>query len=428
MPKILIRDGISADLDLGTIRPGTYELVHCTGRGESKNSKPEAAFLLDNLTVSKSRVDENIANGNAVLIANESIKVEGVMTNLPAISESEVMSIERLKGQVNLIQQVMKEVMHKDEHYGIIPGCKKPSLLKPGAEKISLTFRLAPYYEITEKEMPNLHREYIMKCTLKHIETGKTFAEGVGSCSTMEAKYRYRTGPGETTGVQVPKAYWDSRKTDAAFAMSTLKALANNAGFEGNKFGTKKDDTGTWYITTASEKVEHDNPADYYNTVLKMAKKRAHVDAVLTATAASDIFTQDVEDMVPENVHKAPEAPPEAPKTPPAAPKAESKPAPESKPIPAESEVAEFIPSAVNMKEGETKGKKWTKYTILNGEEKFTTFNIKFAELAKKANVNGMPVKVWYKPTEKWGNEIELLIDSLAEQRQMGDEDESYPQ
>jgi hypothetical protein len=28
-----------------------------------------------------------------------------------------------------------------------------------------------------------------------------------------------------------------------------------------------------------------------------MAKKRAHVDAILTSTAASDIFTQDVEDM-----------------------------------------------------------------------------------------------------------------------------------
>lgn len=44
-------------------------------------------------------------------------------------------------------------------------------------------------------------------------------------------------------------------------------------------------------------RVEHDNPADYYNTCLKMAKKRALVDAILTATAASDIFTQDVEDM-----------------------------------------------------------------------------------------------------------------------------------
>ena len=50
-------------------------------------------------------------------------------------------------------------------------------------------------------------------------------------------------------------------------------------------------------IAKGGEKVEHDNPADHYNTVLKMAKKRALVDAVLTATAASDIFTQDLEDI-----------------------------------------------------------------------------------------------------------------------------------
>ncbi|HIJ50738.1 MAG TPA: hypothetical protein HPP54_06770, partial [Nitrospinae bacterium] len=45
-----------------------------------------------------------------------------------------------------------------------------------------------------------------------------------------------------------------------------------------------------------SGRTDHDNPADYYNTVLKMAKKRALVDAVLTATAASDIFSQDIEE------------------------------------------------------------------------------------------------------------------------------------
>lgn len=331
--KIFVREGIPSDLDLGTVRPGTYELVNCMGKGDARNAVHEPAYYLDNLTVSKTRVDYNISIGNAEIINDVKTEGQKMTTNLPSVSNPDVMSIDRLKGQVNLIQQVMKEVMHKDEHYGIIPGCKKPSLLKPGAEKISLTFRLAPYYEITEKEMPNLHREYIMKCTLKHIETGKVFAEGVGSCSTMEAKYRYRTGPGESTGVQVPKAYWDSRKSDPSFAMSTMKTLANGAGFEGDKFGTKKDDTGTWYITTASEKVEHDNPADYYNTVLKMAKKRAHVDAVLTATAASDIFTQDVEDTIPE---KTPETPTETPKTPPPAPKAESKPTPPAGDAPAD--------------------------------------------------------------------------------------------
>ena len=44
------------------------------------------------------------------------------------------------------------------------------------------------------------------------------------------------------------------------------------------------------------EQVEYDNPADYYNTVIKMADKRAIVAAVLYSTAASDTFTQDIED------------------------------------------------------------------------------------------------------------------------------------
>jgi hypothetical protein len=48
-------------------------------------------------------------------------------------------------------------------------------------------------------------------------------------------------------------------------------------------------------------------PADLANTILKMAKKRALIDAVLTATAASDIFTQDIEDLPPE--YQAGEAP-----------------------------------------------------------------------------------------------------------------------
>lgn len=33
------------------------------------------------------------------------------------------------------------------------------------------------------------------------------------------------------------------------------------------------------------------------NTILKMAKKRAYVDAILTATKASHVFTQDIEDI-----------------------------------------------------------------------------------------------------------------------------------
>ena len=86
----------------------------------------------------------------------------------------------------------------------------------------------------------------------------------------------------------MPRAYWDVRGEDPAKAQELIG---------GRGFSVKKVDGKGWMIARGGEKVEHDNPADHYNTVLKMAKKRALVDAVLTATAASDIFTQDLEDI-----------------------------------------------------------------------------------------------------------------------------------
>ena len=127
---------------------------------------------------------------------------------------------------------------------------------------------------------------------------GAFVGSGVGSATTMEGKYRFRVGGGEATEIRVPGGYWDKRKADPKGASKVLREAANAAGIEGEHFGTQKVD-GVWMITTksADAKVEHDNPADYYNTVLKMAKKRAFVDAILTTTGASDIFTQDIEDM-----------------------------------------------------------------------------------------------------------------------------------
>ena len=155
--------------------------------------------------------------------------------------------------QVQLIQHVMEKVMKDGEHYGIIPGCgNKPTLLKGGAEKLSLTFRLSPSYEVTEKELGNGHREYYVKCTLTHIPTDKVFGQGVGACSTMEGKYRFRTGEVEFTGKEVPKEYWTNRDINL---------------IGGKGFGTKKNKSGKWEIVRAGEKVEHDNPADYYNCV-----------------------------------------------------------------------------------------------------------------------------------------------------------------
>lgn len=232
------------------------------------------------------------------------------------------LTVEDLLGQVNLIQKVMSAVMKDGEHFGKIPGCgDKPALLQPGAQKLLVTFRLAPEYAVSERNLDRGHREYQVLCTLKTIGSGSFVGQGAGSACTLEGKWRFRVAPKKLTDKPVPKEYWNLRQSDPKEAQALLG---------GTGFSTKKDDNGQWMIAEgSSEKVEHDNPADYYNTVLKMACKRALVAATLTATAASDIFTQDVEEIA-ENLRVTQAESPEAKSEPTehAAPTVKTPPAP----------------------------------------------------------------------------------------------------
>jgi hypothetical protein len=210
--------------------------------------------------------------------------------------ESFELSVTDVENQVVKIQNLMKSIMHKDEHYGVIPGTKKPSLYKAGAEKLCFAFRLVPKFEIQRTELPSGHREYEVICSLYHQGTGAFIGQGVGLASSMESKYRYRNDyEEENTGKPVPKKYWDLKKDEK---YDEAKKLLGGSGF-----GPKKID-GIWVIVkrdNSDRKVENPDIADTYNTILKMAKKRAHVDATITACAASDIFTQDMEDFRQEN-------------------------------------------------------------------------------------------------------------------------------
>lgn len=184
------------------------------------------------------------------------------------------LTVAEIQAQVNTIHQVLTKVMKKGEHFDTIPGTNKPSLLKSGAEKIALTFRFSPTFDVTSKDLGDHQREYAVSCTLRVRGSEVQVGEGVGCCTTLEAKYRFRS---DNTGMPVPREYWDTRDVD----------LIGGSSFHAKKI------KGSWFIF---KRVEHDNPADYWNTCLKMAKKRALVDAVLTCTAASDLFTQDVEE------------------------------------------------------------------------------------------------------------------------------------
>ena len=217
--------------------------------------------------------------------------------NAITVYDEKPLTVEQIKEQVNRIQEVMKAVMKDGEHYGKIPGCgDKPSLLKPGAEKLMFTFRLVahPEVEVYDLYHPNVqgHREYRVKVKICSLN-GTYMGGGVGSCSTMENKYRFRGGEKISTNQPVPKDYWNLKKSGKNDEAQDL--------IGGDGMGVAKVN-GAWVICELGEKQEHDNPADFYNTCEKMAKKRALVDATLTVTAASDIFTQDIEELVDNGV------------------------------------------------------------------------------------------------------------------------------
>jgi peroxiredoxin family protein len=100
--------------------------------------------------------------------------------------------------------------------------------------------------------------------------SGQFVGAGVGECSSQEDKYAWRA------------ALCDDEYDDTP---------ENRRRVKYSKYQGKVE----------KKKQVRTNPADVANTILKMAKKRAQVDAVITCTAASDIFTQDIEDL-PEEV------------------------------------------------------------------------------------------------------------------------------
>jgi hypothetical protein len=203
---------------------------------------------------------------------------------------SGAVSVTEMKAQMFLIQNYMKDILQVDVHYGKIPGCgDKPTLLKAGAEKLMFAFNLRPEFITIIEDVDDEHRSVRVVCKILNKTTGAEVGQGAGECSTKESKWRYRVGVNEPTEHNVPKEYWKDRD------VKILRAV--HPSLEGQPLSTAKDENGKWKVAIKGEKVEHDNPADYYNTCLKMGKKRALVDAVISSTACSDIFTQDIEEM-----------------------------------------------------------------------------------------------------------------------------------
>ncbi len=196
------------------------------------------------------------------------------------------LSLEEMTGNVAKIQEVMRSLMKEETHYGIIPGTPKPTLYKPGAEMLGMVFRLAPHFEHT-REWDGPHLTVYARCSLVHIPTGVSWGTGEGSCSTKESKYAWRGGKRVC-----PKCGADAIIKGKAEYGGGFLCFAKKGGC-----GAKFKDNDKAITEQTIERVPNPDIADQYNTVLKMANKRAHVAATLVVTAASDMFTQDIEDL-----------------------------------------------------------------------------------------------------------------------------------
>lgn len=186
-----------------------------------------------------------------------------------AVIDRGVLSGAELVARVQRVREVMKDLMEDGVHYGKVPGTQKPSLWKPGAELLLLTFRVGPRLDVEDLSNHDEIR-YRVKVTGFYQPTGETLAEGIGEASTNEEKYRWRASVHEKEWAATPE---DRRRVKYT-----------------------KDGGEIFQIRTS--------PADLANTVLLMAVKRGTINMTRVVTACSDIFDQDIEDL-PEELRQA---------------------------------------------------------------------------------------------------------------------------
>ena len=209
------------------------------------------------------------------MTANQVVRVEPKS----AVALMTSVDTKSVVARVQAIQHVMAAVMKDGVHYGNIPGTDKPSLYKQGSEVLLSAFQIS-VEPLVEEITDGDHVSYTVRCIGRHIPTGNIIGTGVGAASTAEEKYAWRAAVCAEEYAATPE---DRRRV--------------------------KWNKGKWVDGAPGPgwKVEQvrTNPRDLANTVLKMAKKRAQIDMSLTALAASDLFSQDLEDLPAEYIDQS---------------------------------------------------------------------------------------------------------------------------
>lgn len=205
--------------------------------------------------------------------------------------------VDGLVSRYDTIKQAAERVLKEGVDYGVIPGCEKPSLLKPGAEKLATLFHLHPSFTLLDKQedwdRPLFFYRY--SCDL-HAVDGSFAGQGNGSCNSWEERYRYRQAKpacpecGQETIFRSKHPPKDDKNAPPGW-FCWAKRGGCGANFAHDAPAVTRQPVG---------RILNPEPFNLVNTVDKMAQKRAFVAAVLNTTGASEFYTQDLEDLDPQ--------------------------------------------------------------------------------------------------------------------------------
>jgi len=188
--------------------------------------------------------------------------MENELERALTVREETKVSVDFVVARSNTTQQIMKRLMRENEHYYKVFGSEKFALGKSGSEKLLSGFRLGVDPVVEDLSTQDFFRFRVLTKIFDY-GTGQHIGTGVGECSSNEEKYKWRAALCDEEFELTPE---DRRRTK----------------FKRGKGGT-----------TYKVKQVRTEAADQANTILKMAKKRSQIDGTLTATGASDVFTQD---------------------------------------------------------------------------------------------------------------------------------------
>ena len=112
------------------------------------------------------------------------------MKSIQPVNSNYSQALATTQSHYQLMVDFVKAQITKDIDYGVIPGTSKPTLLKPGAEKLIRLFSLRPHFvliqSVVDFDKPIFYYHY--RCSL--YRNGEMVGEGDGCCNSMEGKYQ----------------------------------------------------------------------------------------------------------------------------------------------------------------------------------------------------------------------------------------------